>query len=106
MKKFLLVPIACVLLFGCNNMNTTTSNGGQTEETLEDWTITTKVKAEILASTHISASARLVSVSTNDGVVTLTGNVPTMDDSDRIVAIAESVNGVVSVNNQMNVTNR
>lgn len=40
-------------------------------------------------------------VTTNNGVVTLTGNVSSKSDENKIVRIAKSVDGVVRVDNQM-----
>ncbi len=104
MKSLLLIPVMCLLCFGCTS-NGNNSTGMKKEESSADWEITTKVKALILADTSISASARLVSVSTRNGVVTLSGNVPTQSDKDRINKIAQNISGVKSVNNQIAVSN-
>lgn len=89
----------CLLCVACNPGGGNT--GAKSQETSADWAITTKVKAAIVADSTLSASARLVSVNTTNGVVTLTGTVPTKADSDRIVKIAKNVSGVKSVKNQM-----
>jgi hyperosmotically inducible periplasmic protein len=108
MKKLLLIPALCVLCCACNTKNNNNGNNpddqNQSGETSADWEITTKVKAQIMSDSTISASARMVSVETTDGVVTLTGSVPTEDDMDRIVMIVQQVNGVVRVDNQMTVS--
>lgn len=122
MKKLLFIPALSLLCFSCscskndsgdcgnNNCNNRTqsncSNGAmESSENTGDWQITTKVKSAIMSDSSISGSARFVSVNTTNGVVTLTGKVPTQDDSDRIVSIAKNVRGVMGVNNQMTVTN-
>lgn len=105
MKSLLLIPTMCLLCFACNPNGRSNSHRSQSQENSADWSITTKVKAAIMADSSISASARFVSVNTTDGVVTLTGTVPTQADSDRIVRIAENVNGVMSVDNQMTLSN-
>src|SRR5271155_5094843 len=103
MKKLLLIPTLCLLCVACcgNGCN----SGVQSEQNSSDWSITAKVKSEILADTSISASARFVSVSTTNGVVTLTGTVPTRDDRDRIVKITKNVQGVMRVDNQITISN-
>lgn len=56
-----------------------------------------------MSESCLSASARFIHVETNDGVVTLTGNVPTRDDSRTAERLAESVDGVRSVNNRLTI---
>ena len=104
MKYLLFMPILCLLCVGCGYNNNSDSNccvQSQSEENSSDWSITTKVKAAIMSDTSISGSAHFVSVSTNNGVVTLTGSVSSREDRDRIVKIARNVRGVKSVDNQM-----
>ena len=70
-----------------------------------DWEITTKVKGSIMASgDSLSASARMVSVSTTDGVVTLTGTVASRDEMHKVVKIVQNVSGVKSVVSQLTVS--
>ena len=104
MKKLLLIPVLCVFCIGCNNSKTDSYKEKSSQENSSDWQITTKVKAAIMSDSTLSASARLVSVTTNNGDVTITGSVPSQKDMDRIVSIAEGVSGVKSVNNQMTIS--
>lgn len=104
MKNLLLIPAMCVLCFGCNPNDRSNNQGAKEQEHSADWVITTKVKSAIMADASLSATARLVSVNTTNGVVTLTGTVPTQEDSDRIAKIAQNVSGVVSVNNQLTIS--
>ena len=60
-----------------------------------DTWITTKVKTELATTKGVSSSE--VSVNTVDGVVTLTGLLPTKIAVDKAVAAAKSVKGVKSV---------
>ncbi len=101
MKFLALIPALCLVCFGCNNASS--PNRSSSQESSSDWAITTKVKAAILSDSSVSGSARFVSVTTNNGVVTLTGNVPSQADAGRIVKITKNVEGVRSVDNQMNV---
>lgn len=109
MKKLLLcIPALCLICSGCGSCGSCCGNGNcsavQTQkEDPADWEITTKVKAEILSDTTIGAMARFVSVSTTDGVVTLTGSVPTQKDKDLIGKIAKKVKGVSRVDNRITV---
>lgn len=96
----------CLLCFACNREDSYTTKGNQPQENVGDWEITAEVKTEIMADASITSSARFVSVNTTNGVVTLTGTVSSQDERDRIVNIAKSVTGVVSVNNQMTISNK
>jgi hyperosmotically inducible protein len=102
MKFLALIPALCLVCFGCSN--TSSSNKSSSQEASSDWEITTKVKASILSDSSVSGSARFVSVTTNNGVVTLTGNVPSQADANRIVKITKNVDGVQSVDNQLTVS--
>lgn len=66
-----------------------------------DWQITMSVKKAIMTNGDLAASARFVSVSTTNGVVTLTGNVDTKEQSRMIERTAKGVAGVKSVDNQL-----
>ena len=57
--------------------------------------ITTKVKSEFGTTKGVSAND--ISVSTSDGVVTLTGTVSTQDEKMRAQRVAQLVKGVKSV---------
>jgi len=61
-----------------------------------DTWITTKVKADLLASKGVSGTD--VSVETKDGVVWLSGTAATKAEKDRTVAKAKAIEGVKSVN--------
>ncbi len=107
MKALLLIPALSIVCFacGCGGMCSKKNDTVQSQETSADWKITTKVKSEIMTDTSISGSARFVSVSTTDGVVTLTGSISSRSDRDRIVKIAKNVGGVKKVNNQITIAN-
>lgn len=62
---------------------------------VDDAWITTKVKSEFAAKKSVKGSD--ISVSTTDGVVTLTGTVATAKEKTHATAIAKSIKGVKSV---------
>lgn len=68
-------------------------------EVLDDAVITTTVKAELLADSDVSGLD--IDVDTNEGVVTLSGTVNSEMESVEAEAIAKSVDGVVSVTNNL-----
>ena len=70
-------------------------------ETLEDATITSKVKMALLI--HRSTSTFRTEVITTDGVVVLNGTVQNKSEQDLITKIAEDVHGVKSVQNKMTI---
>jgi hypothetical protein len=61
----------------------------------DDFTISTKVKIELLADPQLGALR--LDVSTLNGIVTLTGTVPSQVDADRAAAAAKRVPGVRGV---------
>lgn len=69
-----------------------------------DMTITTKVKAALAADDQLSAVA--ISVETTNKVVTLTGPAPTQAAADRASAMAQAVDGVSEVKNQLTVAGK
>ena len=60
-----------------------------------------KVKSEMVANK--SVKARDINVITNRGVVTLSGNTATWDESNKAAEIARSVKGVTMVENDIHV---
>jgi osmotically-inducible protein OsmY len=82
-------------LAGCAN------TGEKSGTYMDDSWITTKVKSDMLAAKDLSSTH--ISVTTTKGVVTLTGTVPTAQESNKAAEIARSVSGVKSVENDIRV---
>jgi osmotically-inducible protein OsmY len=82
-------------LAGCAN------TGEKSGAYVDDSWITSKVKSEMVASK--SVKARDIGVTTNRGVVTLSGNVATWDESNKAAEIARGVKGVTQVENDIHV---
>ena len=78
-----------------------TPAGRTTGEVVDDATVTTKVKAALLDDEMLSGFA--ISVDTFEGQVTLTGAVDNEQQRERAGDITDSVTGVRSVNNQLNI---
>ena len=72
-----------------------------TGQYIDDATLTTKVKAAILADKQLKATK--VSVETTQGVVKLSGAVDSKDQETQAVRDANQVNGVKSVNDLLQV---
>jgi hyperosmotically inducible periplasmic protein len=70
---------------------------------IDDSAITTQVKAALLADPDVSGQK--VSVDTVNGVVQLSGFVPTQAAATRAVEIARGVSGVSNVQNKITVRN-
>ena len=83
---------------GCK---TSTSAGTQ----IDDAGIKTAVKAKLAADVKLSTLTNIEVNSTN-GIVTLAGQVDNMDQKRLAGEVARSVNGVVKVNNELQVKNR
>jgi len=69
---------------------------------LTDTALTTKLKTELLADDQLKHSD--ISVTTNNGVVILTGTVPTQAESDHASAVVQKADGVKTVSNKLRVT--
>jgi osmotically-inducible protein OsmY len=82
-------------LAGCAN------TGEKSGAYVDDSWITSKVKSEMIADKHVKA--RDISVNTHKGVVTLSGNAATWDESNKAAEIARGVKGVTHVENDIHV---
>ncbi len=71
----------------------------KTAAVFDDATITTKVKAAVLAEPGLSALQ--INVDTKDGNVTLNGTVDTPQLKERAMQIAQAVEGVKAVSDQL-----
>jgi hyperosmotically inducible protein len=93
-----LVALAVALTIAGASCKTTSSPGRQ----VDDAAIKAAVKAKLAADVKLSTLTNIEVNSTN-GVVTLAGQV--RDETDRIaaVAVARSVDGVVRVNNKLQI---
>ena len=99
-SKFLLLALPAFLASGVT-WSTMTANTPveTTKQYLSDTEITTKVKSDLLANKDIKSLS--ISVTTNKGVVTLTGNVDTMMQKKMAGRITSHVTGVKSVKNEL-----
>jgi hyperosmotically inducible protein len=68
---------------------------------IDDGTITTKVKAELLGAKNVKSTH--IHVKTRKGVVSLTGSVPSADDKSAAEEVVQGVKGVRSVKNHLKV---
>jgi len=75
--------------------------GEQAGAALDDAAVTAKVKAALLATDGISGTD--ISVETQQGRVILTGRVPDQMQAQRAGEVAQSVEGVMSVENRIEV---
>ena len=83
---------------GCK---TTTSAGTQ----VDDASIKTSVKAKLAADVKLSTLTNIEVNSTN-GIVTLAGQVDNIDQKHLAEHVARTVDGVVKINNDLQVKNR
>jgi len=70
-------------------------------ETIDDATITTRVKTSLLNDPDVGGLR--IDVDTFKGVVTLSGRVKTMDEEARAVALARKIGGVTDVKSTLQV---
>src|SRR6266481_1309387 len=69
-----------------------------------DQTLVTQVQDALKRDTTLAAIAPRIEVTAQNGTVTLSGSVPSDQDKQRIEAMVKSTAGVVSVNNQLQVS--
>jgi len=72
-----------------------TAIGGSTGEVVDDTIITTKVKTSFVADPTVSALS--IKVETSQGVVNLTGIVNSEQERQRVIQLAQDVEGVKRV---------
>ena len=77
--------------------------GAAGQPTAEDRQTTERVRMAIVEDTALPMSAREITIVTNAGVVTLSGNVDSEMDRDAIVLRVESVEGVERVDDRLQV---
>jgi osmotically-inducible protein OsmY len=110
MKKKLLIPAICLLLASCScNTNCTDcsnkDNQTQSKSTQPaDWEITASVKKNLMSDNSLSKRARIISVTTKKGVVTLSGKTASKDEMHKVVRMVKKMHGVVRVDNQLEVS--
>ncbi len=110
MKKALLIISLLGVLASCSNNGSTYDNRSNTpnytnnnNSNYSDSNISGRVADAIRTDSSLSSDGRNVGVSTNNGVVTLTGTVPTRDEARYIERKVKSINGVRAVNNQLSI---
>ena len=91
---FAAVPFNQVMAQDAAPMQKSSDNQTVPDKAADAW-ITTKVKSEFGTTKGVSATD--ISVSTNDGVVTLSGTVSSAAEKDSAERVARSVKGVKSV---------
>ncbi|WP_244813945.1 BON domain-containing protein [Caballeronia sp. Lep1P3] len=105
--------IACmVFALGASaqtNSNSSSSDSGSTVgqkmdavgQKVDDGTVTTKVKAELLSAKNVTSTH--IHVKTRGGVVSLTGTVPSAEEKSNAEQVVKEVSGVASVKNHLKI---
>lgn len=83
--------------------NSATLTPGDQGENEVDRTITQKIRQEVIKADGLSMNAKNVKIITADSVVTLRGPVKNDQERAQIVAIAQRVDGVKRVDNQIEI---
>ena len=96
------VPLAYVLACLPITLGAKISRAWAIAEGAADITITAKVKTALAGDEQLSALS--INVDTNNKVVTLTGPAPTQAAADRATYLAQAVEGVTQVRNQLTVS--
>jgi hyperosmotically inducible periplasmic protein len=96
--------IACVAFALNATAQTTTAPPAASESVgqhLDDGTVTTKVKAELLGAKNVKSTH--IHVKTRKGIVWLSGSVPSADDKTAAQDVVQNVSGVQGVKNHLKV---
>jgi osmotically-inducible protein OsmY len=97
--------IACVAFALNATAQTTASAPPATSESvgqhIDDSTVTTKVKAELLGAKNVKSTH--IHVKTRKGIVRLTGSVPSADDKTAAQDVVQNVSGVKGVKNHLKI---
>ncbi len=83
------------------NKNGERNENGPANAQEDDWTINERVRDALYNDPSMPPSARAVMTDTKNGVVTLTGNVPSKEEANMIVRKVKGVRGVRNVNIQL-----
>jgi osmotically-inducible protein OsmY len=97
----IVVVVVAVLIYKRDSSMSLADTFRSVKETSQDAATTSKVKAALMLSKHVSAFD--VNATTNRGEVTLTGEVPTQDTRLLAEAIAADTSGVKAVHNRLTV---
>lgn len=84
--------------------DSTTKTPLDQSETEADRTITQKIRQAIMSDSNLSTNAKNVKIITINGVVTLRGPVANSQEKDAIAQKVKGVQGIVKVDNQLEVT--
>jgi hyperosmotically inducible periplasmic protein len=98
--------IACVVFaLNVNAQTSSTTTSGSTDtsvgQKVDDTTVTTKVKAELLSAKDVKSTH--IHVKTKNGIVSLTGTVPSAADKTAAEETVKNVSGVASVKNHLKI---
>ena len=96
-RNLIIAVLTAVILIGCAGSRTQESTG----EYIDDATITTKVKSQLLMSEDTSGMA--ISVETFKGIVQLSGFVKSDQQKRRAEEIAKATDGVIRVENKISI---
>ncbi len=123
MKKDLILFIStlCLILAACEKMEKKSSPEKKFKQTkksyislssdpslkhAEDATLLEKIQASIQNDGALSESARAIRISVRDGIVTLKGTVANNTEKDAIANKVRQENGVISIDNRLEVKGR
>ena len=80
-----------MLCAACNGNSNNPNVTNQMQSQQSDLNITATVKKNLMTDNSLSASARIISVATNNGVVTLTGTVISNEENLKVVNMVQNV---------------
>ena len=95
-KKFVAMLLAVLLA-----LPLVAACGKSVGETIDDATVTTRVKTAFINDKEVGAMR--IDVDTFKGVVTLSGSVKSKAEEEKAVALAKTINGVVDVKSTLQV---
>lgn len=79
------------------------SVGDAASETANELGVTNEIRQQIMADNTLTSKAKGVSVSTDDGTVTLKGEVASTAEREKVISIARKVASGFNIDNQLEV---
>jgi hypothetical protein len=83
-----------------------TATSGDQSESEADLRITQKIRQAVVDDSELSATAKNVKIVTKEGVVTLRGPVKSSQEKSQIASVAQRVDGVKRIDNQLEIASK
>ena len=91
---------------GASDRSGAAKTSGDKSESATDRDITQRVRQAVMANDELSSQAKSAKISTSDGVVTLRGPVSSSQEKTQLSTLANGIDGVKRVDNQLEISSK